>query len=188
MDTFNSNSQGSWASNAKLTNVTKKQIRRKLLQRSNCASKPVPAKAERWDSHGQSVGIRPSTRNLCLFPSNRTHWVAYNQGSPFLADAPKDRKGWADTSNPRFALRLNWAEWEVKAQAFTQQLTQEAGLRPPPYSIHRCAPLINQAQKMQKLTPKIQKMKFWRRKPLIFCVLLCRGCKMIEIEPPKPTI
>jgi hypothetical protein len=127
MDKFNSNSRGNWVSNAKLTNVTKKQIWRKLLQKNNCASKPAPAKAECWDSRR----IRPSTRNLCLFPSNRTQWVAYNQGSPFLADAPKDRKGWADTSNPRFALRLKWEEWEVKAQAFTQQLTQRAGSANP---------------------------------------------------------
>ena len=131
MDKFNSNSQGSRVSNAKLTNVTKKQIWRKLLRKKKLCTKTCSRQGRALGFPWQAKGIRPSTRNLCLFPSNRTHWVAYNQGSPFLADAPKGRKGWADTSNPRFALRPKWAEWEVKAQAFAQQLTQEAGRRDP---------------------------------------------------------
>ena len=99
MDTFNSTSQReNQVSNAKLTTVTEKQVRRKSLARSNCASGQFPPR--------QSAGIlkermRPNTRNLCSFQSNPTHWVAHNQRSPILADAPKDRKARADTSKPQ---------------------------------------------------------------------------------------
>ena len=196
MDTFNSNSRGSRASDAKLTNVTKKQIRRKLLQRSSCASKPVPAKAERWDSHGKTKGLRPSTRNLCLFPRNRTHWVAYNQVSPFLADTPKDRKGWANTSKPQVRTQTqlsrvgsqgtgiysaaNTGKLEsVKAGA---QLAGSHASNKPPYSIHRCAPKVNNTQKMHFLA---QKNAFWKtgsNQIIFFLDGLCRSCKNIWIE------
>ena len=188
MDTFNSNSQGNWASNAKLTNVTKKQVRRKLLQRSSCASKPVPAKAERWDFHGKTIGIRPSTRNLCLFQSNRTHWVAYNQGSPFLADAPKDRKGWANTNKPQERTQTQLRRVGgagIYSAANTGKLEDESFQ--PPYNIHRCALIVNKTQKMHFLTQYLAFSPKQKNKNILFIYGFFSSCKYIWIEIPKPT-
>ena len=82
---------------------------------------PFPPRQSVGIPTGSTVGIRPSTRNLRLFPSNCTHWVTHNQVSLPLADAPRGRKGWTDTSRgPSFARRPNWTEWEVKAQVSVQ--------------------------------------------------------------------
>ena len=186
MDTFNSNSQGSWASNAKLTNVTKKQVRRKLLQRSSCASKPVPAKAERWDFHGKTIGIRPSTRNLCLFQSNRTHWVAYNQGSPFLADAPRDRKGWANTNKPQVRTQTQLSR--VGSQGAGIHSAANTGKLKgfnSPYSVHFGTPIVNDTPKMHFLTQYFAFLDFFWAKPNFFIYGLFSSCKMIANELPK---
>ena len=164
MDTFNSNSRGSRASNAKLTSVTKKQVRRKLLQRSSCASKPAPAKAERWDSHRKTIGIRPSTRNLCLFPSNRTHWVTHNQGSPFLADAPRGRKGWANTSKPQVRTQTQLSRVGSQSAGICSAANEGKTSKPaiwPPYSIHRRAPIVNDTHKMHFLTHHFAFLNFF---------------------------
>ena len=79
------------------------------LQRNSCASKSNPAEAGCWDFWKE---MQPSTRNLYPFQSNPTHWVAHNQDSSFLADAPKNRKSWANTSYPRLAFRFTRTEWE----------------------------------------------------------------------------
>ena len=188
MDTFNSNSRGSRASNAELTNVTKKQIRRKLLQRSSCASKPVPAKAERWDFHGKTKGIRPSTRNLCLFPRSHTHWVAYNQVSPFLADTPKGRKGWANTSKPQVRTqtqlsRVGSQGAGIYSAANTGKLEDESFQ--PPYSIHRCAPIVNATQKMHFLTQDFTFLNFFGDQNIFFIYRLVSLCKKIWNDVPE---
>ena len=127
MDTFNSNSrEGDEYPMPSLQVWLRNKSDASYSEEAAVRQNPLPPRQSVGIPMEETIGIRPSTRNLCLFPSNRTHWVAYNQVSPFLADAPKDRKGWANTSDPRFALRLNWVEWEVKAKAFTQQLTQES--------------------------------------------------------------
>ena len=101
MDTFNSNSLESQVSNAKLTIVTEKQVWRKQLQEATVHQNLFPPRQSVGIPMIKTTGIRPSTRNLCLFQSNRTQRVTHNQGSPFLADTPKGRKGWANTSKPQ---------------------------------------------------------------------------------------
>ena len=46
------------------------------------------------------------------------YWTT--KDSLFLTDAPKDRENDSSTNNPNAALRLNWAGWDIKAQAFAR--------------------------------------------------------------------
>jgi len=108
-----------------------------------------------------TTGVRPSTRNLCLFLSNPTQWVAYNQDSPFLADAPKDRKSWADNNKPQFRTQTQMSRVGSQDEAVRSAATGRLESTQPPYSIHRRAPTVKKYLIWQKLVTKSQKMNLY---------------------------
>ena len=148
------------------------------LQRNSCASKSNPAEAGCWDFWKE---MQPSTRNLYPFQSNPTHWVAHNQDSSFLADAPKNRKSWANTSYPRLAFRFTRTEWE----------NQDASDRPEMEDRNSPCPLIlypgrsprtKKPWNCKKVSHKIAKFHFWSVETFLFGILFCKKCKMIGFD------
>ena len=113
-------------------------------------------------SKGDSRGMRPSTRNLCSFPSNPTQWVVHNQDSPFLADAPKDSKGWADTSKPQVRTPTQLSRVGSQGAGGRSAATGRSDeTSNPPYSIHRRAPTLNNLFFLAFLVLKLFFLNFW---------------------------
>ena len=119
MDTFNSHSLECkypmpslhlWLRHKSNANPSKKELCIKTQSRQGRVL-GVPCKTQNCDQAPETfiISKQPYSKSISQpsFPIPR--WTLMG------------RKGWADANNPRIALRLNWAEWESKAQAFTQQ-------------------------------------------------------------------
>ena len=119
------------------------------------------------------------------FPCINTHWVTHNQEFPFLTDAPKDRKDWANTSSSNFALRPNWAEWETKALAITQMSTQESWkMNHPqlPAESQKVLQTINACKKLLLFVNKNLKNTFFWCKKFILRILNMNSYIFLRIE------
>ena len=107
--------------NAKLTAVTGKQIQcNYYFSKQLCITiHSHQGKVLGTSSQTQNCNWTPLTFN-CFHSTILIEYLTTNI-YPDLADTLSGRKAWAGTNNSKDALRLNWAEWEIKVLAVTQK-------------------------------------------------------------------
>ena len=152
------------------------------LPKKSYASKLSPAKAECWESHAKHKTATKHPKPL-LF-SKQPYSLSISQPSfPIPRWTLMGRKGWVDANSPRIALRLNWAEWESKAQAFTQQSegwTEKS--EPTPCRYFFGAQTVNNLKKMHFFDKKKLKIENLTCQGVLFIVLHISWYKMIRFE------
>ena len=167
--------------NAKLTNATETRIWRKLLRRSSYASKFVPAEAEPWESHENSLDYDQHSKPL--FIPKKSYSSSNSQPrSPIPRWHPLGPQGLSRCQTPQVRTltqlsRVGSQGLGIRSTALRRENSKKNLNDLPPCVSHSTpngAPLLNKGKKMHFFPENNSNLNFWAARPTIFCVLQVR--------------